>query len=102
VDVERPYQEANNLHKAKQYRKAIEKFKRVMDDHPTSWQAVESAYGIACGSALLGEKKNALDWLEKAIKMGWNDIVHLEKDSDLDSLRKEDRYKKLTATMRAK
>jgi len=101
-EVERPFREACNLLRAKQYRKAIEKFKSVVDDHPTSMQAVDSAYSIACGYTLLGEKKNALDWLEKSVEMGWEDLAHLEKDSDLESLRKEDRYKKLTEKLRAK
>ena len=102
VEAERPYQEANNLLKAKQYRKAIEKFKSVVEGHPKSRQAVDSAYGIACGSALLGEKRNALDWLEKAIKMGWDDVAHLEKDSDLESLRNEERYRQLVVKLKGR
>ena len=56
-----------------------------------------SAYNVACGYALSGQKEEALDWLELSIKAGFSKIDHLRKDPDLDSLRNEKRYKKLLA-----
>jgi len=37
----------------------------------------------------------ALDHLERAIQSGWEDLEHLEQDSDLNPLRAEPRYKKI-------
>ena len=96
------YGEGSRLHQSKNYREAIAKFKAVVEGHPDSREALGSAYNIACGHALLGEKKDALTWLEKSVEMGWSDLEHLEKDSDLDSLRKEERYLKLVQRLKAK
>ncbi len=52
-------------------------------------------YNLACSYSLLGRFKQALESLGKAIDLGYNDIHHLEDDSDLDSLREEDDYKLL-------
>ncbi|MBI3855865.1 MAG: hypothetical protein HY293_09275 [Planctomycetes bacterium] len=54
-----------------------------------------SAYNVACGYALSGAKEEAIDWLEYSVKAGYNDFDHLRKDTDLDGLRNEKRYKKL-------
>ncbi|NOX57597.1 MAG: hypothetical protein GXP29_01900 [Planctomycetes bacterium] len=52
-------------------------------------------YNLACCYALAGQTGNALDTLETSIRCGWSDPNHLKRDSDLKSLRKEDRYKEL-------
>ena len=94
--------EVRQLHGRKKDREAKEILRGLVESPPGTPWTVESAYDIACAYAVLGEKKNALDWLEKAVALGWKDLVHLEKDSDLDSLRSEERYKKLTEKLRAK
>ncbi len=50
-------------------------------------------YNLACSYSLLGSFKQALKSLGKAVDLGYNDLHHLENDSDLDSLRDEDNYK---------
>ncbi len=52
-------------------------------------------YNLACSYSLLGKYKQALESLGKAIDLGYDDLHHLEDDSDLDSLREEDDYKLL-------
>lgn len=52
-------------------------------------------YNMACIKALRGRADAAMDYLERAASEGFTDFVHLERDTDLDSLRKLDRYKKL-------
>jgi hypothetical protein len=68
---------------------------KIVETMPDSKLAIPSAYNVACGYALSGDKAKALDWLEKSVKMGWTDLNHMEQDEDLDSLRNEERYKKL-------
>ncbi len=52
-------------------------------------------YNLACAYALDGQTDAALDALETSIQCGWDDVAHMKADPDLDSLRKEDRYKEL-------
>ncbi|MBI2901089.1 MAG: hypothetical protein HYY17_12960 [Planctomycetes bacterium] len=78
----------------KEYAKAIEAYKTAFYSSLQANFAV-IAYNLACAYALTGEKERALDWLEMAILGGYSDWDHLKKDSDLDSLREEPRYKAL-------
>ena len=50
-------------------------------------------YNAACGYALLGETKLALDHLERGIELGAMHRQWYETDPDMDSLRDEPRYK---------
>lgn len=52
-------------------------------------------YNLACSYALLKNADAALDTLEKAIELGYDDIRHLEKDKDLEPLRADVRYRRL-------
>jgi tetratricopeptide (TPR) repeat protein len=52
-------------------------------------------YNLACSYSLLGSVNKALESLGKAIVLGYNDIKHLESDSDLDGLRDEAGYEML-------
>jgi hypothetical protein len=61
---------------------------------------VKVAYNLSCCHALLGAKKDAPDRLEKTVEMGYKDVDHFEKDSDLDSLRGEERYRKLVSKLK--
>jgi len=54
-------------------------------------------YNVSCGFALLGDKKTALDWLERAMAKGFDDRRTLENDTDLASLRGEPRFQALLA-----
>jgi tetratricopeptide (TPR) repeat protein len=52
-------------------------------------------YNLACSYSLLESVNKALASLGKAIDLGYNDIKHLENDSDLDGLRAEAGYEML-------
>ncbi len=94
------FEKSNKLHSEGAYSDAIEGFRKIAGEFPKTEIGVSSAYNVACGYALLGERENALGWLEKAVEMGWKDVAHIEKDSDLHSLRGEERYKKLVAKLK--
>lgn len=49
-------------------------------------------YNLACFSALVGDKDEALDWLGKAIEGGFYAPKKIAEDSDLESLRGEPKY----------
>lgn len=52
-------------------------------------------YDAACLYSLMNERLNALNYLEKAFKSGYRNFAHIEKDSDLDNIRNEARFKAL-------
>ena len=95
-EAQEMFENALELHdKDKNFRESIKLFKRIYYNYPKSRIGSISAYNVACGYALAGSKEEAIDWLEYSVKAGYNDFDHLRKDSDLDSLRNEKRYKKL-------
>jgi TolB-like protein len=53
------------------------------------------SYNVAEGLAMVGAKKEALDWLENAISRGFLDYRSMERDFLLDNIRGEERFKKL-------
>jgi len=54
-------------------------------------------YNVACFYALQGDHDRCIELLTKAIDQGWGDREWLETDSDLDALRKDQRFKSLLA-----
>lgn len=52
-------------------------------------------YNFACSLALTGRPLEALDALERAISLGYDDPEHLVADEDLVGLRKELRFQRL-------
>ena len=52
-------------------------------------------YSIACLDALAGRRNRALANLKTAFEKGVDDWNHIEKDSDLDSVRGDETYKRL-------
>lgn len=57
-------------------------------------------YNLCCTYALLGNNNMALEYLGKSIQAGYGDYTHLQQDKDLDSLRKEERFKTLVQPLR--
>ena len=52
-------------------------------------------YNLACSYALLGKIPQALSSMEKALALGYRDFKQIEKDSDLETLRKDPRLREL-------
>jgi hypothetical protein len=40
-----------------------------------------------------------MDWLKRAVDLGFKNVEHMKKDSDLDSLREREDFKKLLAEL---
>jgi|GEM_PF-208504 len=58
-------------------------------------------YDLATAYARLGEKQNALGWMEKAAAAGFSQVDQARNDPDLDSLRSEPRFKAVLEKMEA-
>lgn len=77
---------------SKNYQKAQENFLRVLKLQPENTVAY---YNMACVYAQWKKLDKAFFYLEKAIRKGFLDLDHMEKDADLDNLRDDPRYKQL-------
>ncbi len=60
-----------------------------------------AAYNAACVHALQHRPDEAFVWLEKAAASGFGDEKQLASDTDLDSLRKDERFAKITTLVTA-
>ena len=52
-------------------------------------------YNLACRYALLKQRDNAITALRKAVELGYRDFAFMQEDHDLDSIRKDPRFRKL-------
>ncbi|MEW6253890.1 MAG: tetratricopeptide repeat protein, partial [Planctomycetota bacterium] len=94
---------------SQQNARALEAYNR--GDYETALERVQKAYelapddsivlyNLACFHALLGHQEAALDWLERAVAGGFYAPAKIAGDSDLKSLRDEQRYQAALAQAR--
>ena len=57
-------------------------------------------YNAACAEAVAGHTKAAMEYLQKAIDLGYADIVNMTTDKDLKSLRKNPQFIALLADVK--
>jgi len=76
----------------KQYARAITYYKKVLEIDEGETTAL---YNIACAYARMRKTAESITWLEKAIGRGFRDLSLMLQDADLNSLRKDPRFKKL-------
>jgi len=62
------------------------------------FQPATAQYNLACANAKLGKTAEAMAWLEPAIDARFSDWGLLARDTDLDALRGEARFKELLGT----
>ncbi len=61
----------------------------VRPDDPTAH------YNLACRYALLKQRDKAIVTLRRAVELGYRDFEFMLEDHDLDSIRKDPRFRKL-------
>ena len=85
-----------NLETAKKNQSLIEEQERqiaaALKTTETEPKNPRASYSVARLYATYGKKEQALQWLEKSLKLGFNDIGYLKSDAALDSLRNEPDY----------
>jgi len=93
--------------KGKDYRKAIPAFEKALEfgaGYPFNAYNIaccgypfNAAYNIACCYALIGEKKEALKWLERALELGFRNLQQVRTDENLQSLHGDSDFTRLAA-----
>ena len=64
----------------------LEKWLEADPGDESSW------YNLACLRALSGNREGALEAWEASVEAGWSDLEHPLQDSDLESIRDDDRF----------
>jgi len=82
---------AQKAHEAKDFKKAISLFEKILAARPNP--IIE--YNLACAYAQSDDSDKALLHLERAVDLGFIDAGHIEKDSDLVTVRKFPNYTKI-------
>jgi hypothetical protein len=85
---------AVEVYRAKDYKQALQYTQKAYEIAPDNTLVL---YNLACFSALVGDKDKALTWLEKAVDAGYYAPNMISRDSDLDSLRDDARYRAAVA-----
>jgi hypothetical protein len=65
------------------------------------WRALVE-YNLACACSVGGQRKEALDWFERAVGSGYRDWVWMDQDPGLDQIRHEPRFVEIQTRWRAK
>jgi len=65
-----------------------EKLSQILPDDPVI------LYNLACSYSLINDLDKAYRTIKKAVSRGYDDILHLNRDSDLDNLRKDLRFRR--------
>ncbi|MDI6733600.1 MAG: CDC27 family protein [Planctomycetota bacterium] len=59
-------------------------------------------YNLACSCSQLNQIEDALNEIEMAILLGYSNWEHMEKDEDLENLRKDPRYQQFISSRKKK
>ena len=85
-------QKLSELLKAGKLSEAKEILMAELNEQPNN---PSTLYNLACVHSRMGNKSEALNYLEKAFNAGFNNVGHMKQDTDLDNIRNEERFKKL-------
>ncbi len=82
----------NLLTEAGRHAEALESDRKLVEADPADPAAW---YNLGCSLSLTGQAEEALDTLEHAIDLGFDDDALMERDKDLEALRALPRFRKL-------
>jgi Flp pilus assembly protein TadD len=83
---------ASNLAVKKRFGDSLQVERRIIQLRPRDALA---HYNLACSYALLRQPDLALTTLRRALELGYQDFRYIQKDHDLDSIRKDPRFRKM-------
>jgi tetratricopeptide (TPR) repeat protein len=65
------------------------KLSKLQPQDPLVW------YNLACSYSLLQKEEEAVRALQAAVDRGYDDLLHMESDKDLNNIRDEEAFKKI-------
>jgi adenylate cyclase len=95
-DTRALYVGANQLCNVGEQDKGLELAERALEQDD---KEPVSLYNVACFYAMQGDKERSIELLERAVEGGWGDRAWIETDSDLDSIRDDERFVTLLQRM---
>lgn len=101
-DLQTTWVKADNLYKQAKFTEAAQVFVDYLKDNSTGDYQIEINYSIACYYAMAKKTDLAFKYLTAAIDMGFSDLDWMQKDTDLQNLHKDKRWKQLINKMQAK
>jgi tetratricopeptide (TPR) repeat protein len=91
--------QGNKYLQAKKFEQAEKQYRQVLEIEPKNEVAL---YNLACCYSLWGRTDEAIDYFKRSIEAGFDDVDHMEKDTDLDPIRDDPRYKAAIDALKAK
>lgn len=90
------YQRGNQYLRKDEYEKAIAAYEKAIElgDEPG-----KAAYNAGCAYALQNDRDHAMEWLQKAVHLGFDNAEKYLSDSDLDPVRSDPRFRALIESM---
>jgi tetratricopeptide (TPR) repeat protein len=82
---------AMTMYSEKHHKEGVKLFEKLIKMNPNA----RDYYNLACGYAMINEKDKAFTALNKSIDMGMTSKAQFENDTDLSSLRGDNRYQEL-------
>ncbi len=80
-----------------EYEAALKCFEEMLEIDSENSTAL---YNIACTYSRMKETAKAVDYLEKAVKAGFTDRLHIISDSDLANIRDDPKYKAIVESLK--
>jgi len=68
--------------------------------HLLNLMKANTYYNLACSYSLNNQTKEAIDAFEKSVEFGYSEYSHAKTDSDLDNIRKEEKFVALMDTLK--
>jgi len=68
--------------------------------HLPNLMKANTYYNLACSYSLNNQTKEAIDAFEKSVEFGYSEYQHAKTDSDLDNIRKEEKFIALMDTLK--
>lgn len=90
---------ADSCYNAKNYKLATNFFDKAIKEKPES---KKNFYNAACAASLANDKKKSTRWLEIAINNGFDNLHHINTDTDLDNVRNEKKFKNIISELKKK
>jgi dienelactone hydrolase len=95
----RSFEQSMALMQSKNFDQAVANLAIDAEAMPDNWRVW---YNLACAASLNGDKRRALDALNKAVQKGFSNVQELERNSQLDAIREEAGFKKIVEGLRQK